>query len=104
MESMQDVLPIILFAMTCVAFLHFSPSTRVDQKDSDNTCNNAANDARKVEPFPWEPRVPHMSQVETKQFKNANEQNSREEMEQLQFLATMTFAGGLRAPSCPCCQ
>lgn len=100
---MQDVLSVILFAMSCVAFLSFSPPTRVDQNDSDTATTH---DARKVAPFPWEPRVSMSQLVETTQFDNLDKTHiAREETEQLQFLASMTFAGGgLRAPSCPCCQ
>jgi len=34
-----------------------------------------------------------------------DELNSEDQRQELEFLATMTFAnGGLRAPSCPCCE
>ena len=61
------------------------------------------------EPFPWEPKTtttiaqqtssrsssPPLGYCHTAVIKSTEEQ--------LQFLACMTFASGLRSPSCPCC-
>jgi len=54
------------------------------------------------EPFPWEP---NSSSPPSPLGKHQTTTNAPNAEEQLQFLACMTFAnGGLRLPSCPCCQ
>ena len=61
--------------------------------------------------FPWEPNNAALSDTtlpssssQTQETKHQTSNNTRAE-EQLQFLACMTFVnGGLRSPSCPCCQ
>ena len=61
--------------------------------------------------FPWEPNNAALSDTTLpssssppQETKQQTSNNTRAE-EQLQFLACMTFAnGGLRSPSCPCCQ
>lgn len=59
------------------------------------------------EPFPWEPNNIKSTSDTTppQQAKHHQKTNTPNTEEQLQFLACMTFAnGGLRSPSCPCCQ
>ena len=43
--------------------------------------------------------------VISKDNNNEHQQREQQQQQQLEFLSTMTFAnGGIRAPSCPCCQ
>mmetsp|Transcript_27788 Transcript_27788/g.57970 ORF Transcript_27788/g.57970 Transcript_27788/m.57970 type:complete len:116 (-) Transcript_27788:668-1015(-) len=61
--------------------------------------------------FPWEPR-PDLPRSEEVSGDNKSESESNglyskhkpeDAQQQLHFLASMTFANGLRQPSCPCC-
>mmetsp|Transcript_4128 Transcript_4128/g.9369 ORF Transcript_4128/g.9369 Transcript_4128/m.9369 type:complete len:150 (+) Transcript_4128:348-797(+) len=81
-------------------------------------------------PFPWEPVVVdlHLSmagesghtdtctlerqislddETSTKDGEEVEDENKTElthkQQDQLEFIASMTFAGGLRQPNCPCC-
>jgi hypothetical protein len=99
---MQDITPAALFAVSCLAFLKFCSLTNAHRKDLADTANNHVPQVE-VAPFPWEPRT--VASVEKTRFKTLDKHISRKETEQLQFLASMTFAGGgLRQPNCPCCQ
>lgn len=70
------------------------------QRDSTSLQKEVELQEASSEPFPWEPNTNTPPQETAHQTSN----NTRAE-EQLQFLACMTFAnGGLRSPSCPCCQ
>lgn len=117
------IISTILFGLTCVLFLKLDHMKNESLKSDMKSVTCPA--ARKVMPliptFPWEPAndttandtidtiaESHSPQQETSDATTkeaihtqaADSQNS-----QLEFLASMTFAGGgLRAPSCLCCQ
>ena len=56
-----------------------------------------------VQSFPWEPkRVSTQKEVDASVVPSAKCQTV--DAQQLHFLSSMTFANGLRQPSCPCCQ
>ena len=57
-----------------------------------------------VASFPWEPkRVSTQKEVDASVVPSAKCQTV-DAQQQLHFLSSMTFANGLRQPSCPCCQ
>lgn len=52
--------------------------------------------------FPWEPSISVTTEINCNEVSRLS---SSEQEQQLDFLASMTFSnGGLRSPSCPCCQ
>jgi hypothetical protein len=57
--------------------------------------------------FPWEPSdsTTEQGMIDVLKVKRAKRFSSEEQHQQLRFLASMTFSnGGVRSPSCPCCQ
>lgn len=101
------VLSTILFLATSIAFMNLESI----QKDDSDTNEEKVVTVAPVPhaPFPWEPTVNDGKDAPSAQNDTAPPQKSlhsnKSQQEQLDFLASMTFAGGdLRAPSCPCCQ
>ena len=56
-----------------------------------------------VASFPWEPKSVPTQKVDVSVLPSAKCQTV-DAQQQLHFLSSMTFANGLRPPSCPCCQ
>ena len=57
--------------------------------------------------FPWEPLDSTVKRdiIDAFKVEHSQELSSQEQHHQLRFLASMTFSnGGIRSPSCPCCQ
>jgi len=51
-----------------------------------------------LQKFPWEPDA-------TQRITKTRKLSAQKQQQQLDFLSSMTFSnGGIRAPSCPCCQ
>lgn len=87
---------------------HISSSSKTEEKQEEE-----APPLSTTEPFPWEPNNNTTSPSDTTNLPNSSspplekrhQPSNPSAEEQLQFLACMTFAnGGLRSPTCPCCQ
>jgi hypothetical protein len=67
-----------------------------------------ADDVKNIRRFPWDGSSQERNEPDVIIAKDATSRRKEEEnnsTEQLEFLASMTFSnGGLRAPSCLCCQ
>lgn len=79
----------------------------------ENSHDGSSPGAEQVQRFPWESQAAanetrrSSSPENGKKFsKHMDKLSSKQQTQnELEFLASMTFAnGGLRAPSCPCCQ
>ena len=70
----------------------------VGVNENENTINNVFERYKKYKSsFPWEPKGKYCQTIITMN-------NIENEKDQLDFLASMTFAnGGIRKPNCPCC-
>ena len=71
---------------------------------SSEALNENSSPPPSVQSFPWEPkRVSTQKEVDASVVPSAKCQTV-DAQQQLHFLSSMTFANGLRQPSCPCCQ
>lgn len=82
-----------------------------DEEETDNnetnhpmTKGDAVDSTKEVPRFPWEPAAG--TRLEMRAFSASSDPISTDQQnQQLELLASMTFAnGGFRPPSCPCCQ
>lgn len=112
-EAQQPVVPVFFLSFVlCIALWKLSRlSSKENDKESD--CPKEVALDTVAAPFPWEPRVDERNEADKPKETPRNhvmsaiasEQWQKQQQQQLEFLASMTFAGGtLRAPSCPCCQ
>ena len=65
---------------------------------------NKYSSAQSVSSFPWEPKRVPTQKVDVSVLPSATKCQTVDAQQQLHFLSSMTFANGLRPPSCPCCQ
>jgi len=107
-QSSSIIVPSILFTLICVAFLKLkSTKNRSDCSDADKQVTEPHEIDVAAIPltFPWEPSSDCLPQQQQEVNKRRHNTADKSQKEQLEFLASMTFAGGgLRAPSCPCCR
>eukprot|EP00984_Skeletonema_dohrnii_P000470 scaffold161_cov121-Skeletonema_dohrnii-CCMP3373.AAC.3 len=95
----------ILLVHNRLSWRHISASLQKEEEEEAPPLSSS-------EPFPWEPNNTPISLSGTNLPSSSSPPQERKLQpstssaeEQLQFLACMTFAnGGLRSPSCPCCQ
>jgi len=100
---------IVLIGFSAAAIILWSTRYRTKSGDAiqakPNGCDDssATDDLNKLaEKFPWEP---HLASTVSSTTKARSSLSSKEQQQQLDFLASMKFSnGGLRPPSCPCCQ
>lgn len=99
MQSSQPWYSWAGFILIAVA-IHY----RRTKKDADVQTNKNGAILAAPKPFPWEPSLGEDN------ASIANENNAKcqrpveDAQQQLQFMASMTFATQLRPPSCPCCR
>lgn len=84
------------------------------EKEEEIACVNKNDNGLEVEvegevnavsfqPFPWEPKSDDKDRLQ-KHIKTGLLNGANTYHEQIQFMASMTFAnGGIRQPNCPCC-
>ena len=111
-ETTDTLVSVFMFVVSSSVFLKLSSWRTSTPATAPRTCSNEASRSLR---FPWEPELRASGQDDILQstfghdmMQDRHEQQpavSTDENQQLEFLASMTFAGGgLRAPSCPCCQ
>ena len=87
------------------------PSEKEAGEDEDPPANLTVNNAGTVS-FPWEPSrstspttMPGNAMQQQHHKDNSTKFQQEQEQQELHFLASMSFAnGGLRTPTCRCCQ
>eukprot|EP00986_Skeletonema_menzelii_P012270 scaffold6699_cov80-Skeletonema_menzelii.AAC.3 len=96
---------------TFVAIIILSVASTSLQKEEEQQEEESQSPPLSPESFPWEPNIntslsdTSLPSSSSPPQEGTNQTSNTREEEQLQFLACMTFAnGGLRSPSCPCCQ
>jgi hypothetical protein len=99
---------IVLFGISAAgAFLFWSRKVRSNgsngrQVQTNERTSEVLDLVSSAYKFPWEPSIPVTTEISCNKVSRLS---SFEQKQQLDFLASMTFSnGGLRPPSCPCCQ
>ena len=106
---------VLICSAALLGILYLQKKTSAVRDDDDDDKNGSDNALKSTDtddvigPFPWEPKLSKDSSSASAESNKTDDTRKRHHItrnqnQELDFLASMTFAnGGLRAHSCPCC-